>query len=144
MSIRERLAARTRPRATFMLRVDDDTMVRAELTAAHATGDSERIATSTASLEACYEALIITALPPRDLERLLADHPPADAGSNVQFDAQTFIPAVLAACIDGDETADDWAEYIKAGSLTTGELNALFSAVWELNYRIPDTNIKKG
>lgn len=146
MSLRDRLAVRARPTTTYGLRVDDDTTARAELVAAQADGDAERVAAARAAVHACYEQLLIRALPPTDMEALLEAHPPTktqrDRGA--VFDPVTFVPALLTACVESDITVDDWSDYTTKGPLTQGETTALFTAVWELNYRAPDPDLPKG
>jgi hypothetical protein len=144
MGLKDRLSARRRPTATYGLRIDDDTVARAELGAARAAGDEARIVAAQEAVEACYEQVTLTALPPAELEALIAAHPPPKE-SQVQkaWNPVTFIPALLAASVDSDVTEDDWAEYHRSGAMTTGEIADLFNAVWELNYRAPDPNVKK-
>ena len=148
MSLRERLAARARPTASFHLRVDDDSQAHADLVAAQAVGLPERIATAQAALEACYERLELSALAPADMEALLEAHPPPPdqrESTNVMFNQVTFVPALIAACVvDSDMTEDDWVEFTTKGPVTRGEVLALFNACWDLNHRTPDINLKKG
>lgn len=144
MGLKDRLSARRRPTATYQLRIDDDTTARAELAAARAAGDEARIVAAQEAVEACYEQVTLTALPPADMEALLAEHPAPETlqGKSI-FNPATFIPALLAACVDSDVTEADWAEYITTGAMTFGETTDLFNAVWELNYRAPDPAIPK-
>lgn len=145
MSLRERLAARARPTASFHLRVDDDTSAQADLVAAQAVGLPERITAAQAAVEACYERLELSALPPADMEALLEAHPPTpDQPGNTMFNQATFVPALIAACVDSDMGEDDWAEFVAKGPITRGEVLALFNACWDLNHRTPDINLKKG
>lgn len=144
MSLKDRLATRKRPTITYALRIDDDTIARSELVAAQAVGDEGRIVAAREAVEACYEQVVITALPPTELEELLEAHPPppADQGKKM-FNPATFVPALLAACVNSDVTEEDWAEYVTAGAMTTGEVSAIFNAAWELNYRVPDPSLPK-
>jgi hypothetical protein len=145
MGLKDRLADRPRPSTTYSLRIDDDEIPRAELIAARAAGDESRIVAAQEAVEACYEQVTITALPPADMEALLAEHP-APENANVQkiFNPATFVPALLAACMDSDVTEEDWAVYVTTGAMTIGEVGALFDAVWSLNYRAPDPSVPKG
>jgi hypothetical protein len=153
MGLKDRLAARKRPSTSYSLRVDDDTAARAELAAAQqyrsptGSSDAGRVAAAQAAVDACYEQLIITALPPVEMEALLAAHPATDAQrakDKAVFNSDTFVAALLAACIDSDVTEADWHEYTTTGSMSTGETNALFAAAWEINYRDPSPSIPKG
>jgi hypothetical protein len=146
MGLKDRLATRKRPSTTYSLRIDSDDAARAELSAAQAADDEERIAAARAAVEACYEQLTITALPPVELEALLAAHPPVekDRGKKI-FDPRTFIPALFAACIKSDiTTEEEWAEYTTTGAMTAGEVNELFDKAWEINYRVPSADLPKG
>lgn len=145
MSLRDRLAARQRPTVTFLLRIDEDGAALAELAAAQAVGAPERVAAAEAAVEACYERLTINALPPADLEALVEAHPPSEAERDKKiFNMPTFLPALLAACVDSDITEDEWATLTTKGPLTQGETTALFQAAWEINYRSPDPGLPKG
>lgn len=144
MGLKDRLASRQRPSTTYRLRIDDDAAARSELAAAH---DADSIAAAQAVVDACYETLTITALPPVEMEALLAAHPATDeqrAKDKTVFNQDTFVPALLAACIDSDVTEADWADYVSKGAMTTGEVNALFAAAWEINYRDPSPSLPFG
>ncbi|MGH3427347.1 MAG: hypothetical protein ACRDQZ_07225, partial [Mycobacteriales bacterium] len=147
MGLKDRLAGRPRPTRPYSLRIDDDTTARAELAAARAVGDENRIVAAQTAVEACYEQVTITALPPITMEELIAQHPPPQTkpgGQEKIFNPATFVPAVLAACVDSDVTEADWTEYITTGALTIGEVDDLFHAVWTLNYRAPSPDLPKG
>lgn len=147
MGLRDRLARGARPQVTHPLRVEDDTAARAELAAATASGDEERITLAREAVAACYEDVVIVALPPADMEALIGQHPPTQEqrSRNGIFNPATFVPALLAACVESDVTEDDWREYTStAGPMTAGEVTALFNAAWDLNYRIPDPDLGKG
>jgi len=148
VSLKDRLANRKRPSTTYSLRIDDDTAARAELAAAQAAGDDARVAAAQAVVDACYEQVTITAVAPKTMEELRAAHPPTDIqrdrDKKAEWDPATFVPALLAACVDSDITEAEWAEYTTTGSLNSGEVNSLFNAAWEINYRVPDINLKKG
>lgn len=83
------------------------------------------------------EHVTVTALPALRFDELLAEHPPTDAQrfDGLTFDPETFVPALLAACVDGGWSAQDWVEQMRAG---TSEVVELFTTVYELNRRIPD------
>jgi hypothetical protein len=145
MGLKDRLATRQRPSTTYKLRIDDDAAARTDLAAVTAAGAD--VEEAQAQLDACYEQLIITALPPVEMEALLAAHPATDAQrakDKTVFNQDTFVSALLAACIDSDVTESDWQEYTTKGAMTIGEINALFAAAWEINYRDPSPSLPLG
>lgn len=145
MGLKDKLAGTPRATITVALRVGNVTAAQAVLM--QASGDPDRVAAAEGALGACYEPVTLVALHPTQLETLIGKHPPTDeqrAKNGSLFNPETFVPALLAASIESDMTEDDWAEYTTTGAMTTGEVNALFNAAWELNYRVPDVNIKKG
>lgn len=144
MGLKDRLATRQRPTVPYALRIDDDTTARAELAAARAAEDESRIVAAQHAVEACYEQVQITALPPADMEALLAEHPPPEGSKDQKiFNRATFVPAFLAACVESDVTEEDWAVYVTTGAMTIGEAAALFDAAWSINYRTPDPSVPK-
>src|SRR5690606_38237704 len=157
------------PSASHRLLVDHDqaeaareklAKARAEARAARRQGaDETRLSkldkaaeAAEAALEACYETLRLTAVPPGVLEELAAGHPPtADQMAKAkqerdrakqrgeplpdwpEFNEDTYWPALLARCIEGDMTAEDWRE-MPAGRLSAGEVRALKNALVDINY----------
>lgn len=146
MALRPSLAKRRLPSTTFPLRIEDDTVARAGLAAAEGSGDPERIAVAEATVGACYEQLKLTSLPPETWEELVSEHPATEAQqkSGQWCNMNTFLPALLAACVEGDETAEDWANYTQRGALSSGEADALFAAVIGINQRTPEPLVPKG
>ena len=152
---RERLLARRRPTTIYQLAVEDDAAAVAELNAAkdalstarfrtdegaeQAAADAEqRLAEARAAVEACYEPVTLTALPPAEFEALVAkpEHAPRD-GKDERWNAETFPRACFLACVDtGDLSADEWAEFVD-GNLSQGEREALFLAAASVNARWP-------
>jgi hypothetical protein len=113
------------------------------------SGDESRIVAAQLAVEECYEQVTINPLPSPELEDLRQAHLPTDEqrkrlGPGILFNPDTFVPALLAACVDSDVTEEDWYEYITTGVMTSGEINALWDVVWGLNYRPPDPTIPKG
>lgn len=99
-------------------------------------------------VEACYETHIIKALPAESYEEVIEAHPPTPeqveaAGKSPderpEWNGDTFYPALLEACVDGDKTAEDWAVFLK--DLTRGELRQLKYALIALNEneRLPES-----
>lgn len=99
-----------------------------------------------AKLDACYEPLTLTALPPADFEALMAAHPPTkeQRSKDFEWNEETFRPALLAVTVEGDMTEDDWAEMNKSGQITWGEFTALFNACLNVNSRSSDDLLGKG
>jgi len=86
-----------------------------------------------AEVDACREWLVFVGLTPKEYEELLQAHP-APEGSHPDdvYNADTFIPALLAACCeDSDLTAEDWAGELQA--LNDAERTELTEAVMEAN-----------
>lgn len=140
-----RLAGAARRTATHPLRVEDDARPRAELAAALADGDEQRIADARAALGACYEELPLTAMPAEDWDDLVTAHPPPDKLKDRAWcDVATFLPAVLAVCADaGDITEADWSDHINRGAMNPGEVRALLDDVVALHDRSPSSEIPK-
>ena len=152
---RERLLARRRPSTVYQLAVDDDTAAvaavaaakdelgtarfRSDDSAAQAVTDAEeRLAAARAAVEACYEPVTLTALPPAEFEALIAKPEyAARDGKDERWNVDTFPRACFLACVDtGDLTAEEWAEFAD-GSLSQGEREALFLAAVSVNARWP-------
>lgn len=144
MGLKDRLAARQRPIATWQLRVDDDSIARSELAAAQADGDETRIVAAQLAIEACYERLTVTALAPVEFEALLEEHPAPAGQKQKMFNPKTFVPALLAACVDSDVDEETWADYTTTGAMTIGEVGGLFQVAWDVNYREPSADLLKG
>lgn len=145
MKIGDRLSSRPPVTAQYQLRVADDRETRAELAAASAEGDETRIAAALAAVQACYEEITITALAPEVMEALQGQHPPTEEqrDRNALYNAATFPAALIAACVDTEDTEQEWAEYTTKGPLTPGEALDLFHACWDINYRTPDPWLPK-
>ena len=159
-SARERLLGKKRLSITYRVRVDDTeeaeraleearSAYRQALIAADSEDDApvrnakRRRDRAREALEACYEPLTINALRPADLEKLLGEHPAQDEdGSDALWHTATFRPALLAACVDSDMTADDWAVFCEE-NLGRGERDDLWLTVLDVNHRAPDSTIPK-
>lgn len=164
VSLRDRLRERELPQATVGIRIDwseESYRLHRELdrqeqhlalaeAGNHADVDEVRARTNElrARIDSMYEMVTIRALPAADMERLLAEHPPTDEqrtqDPTVNFNRLTFFPALLAACVEGPETEQDWAEMIESGELVIGELNALIGTAMEINDRSPSVSLGKG
>lgn len=162
VSIRERLFARPRPTQTIAVRVDDTSEADAELLAARtelrqaqlrdreaeAAAAQQRVEQAQARVAEGFVEFTLTALPPADLEALLATHPPTpeqkrnDPDGN--YNPETFPAAVLAACVDSDMSEDDWREFLRSGPVGQGEASALWRAAMQVNDRSPDVRVGNG
>lgn len=168
-SQRDRLLGRPRPSLPYRLLVDPDgaEAARAELarvqaqtrqvllkqpegSAAYRTAQKRR-ADAEAAADACYETIVLRALPPARLEQLEVEHPPtpeqrarvaeqrARAKENGEpepdwpsWNDETYWPALLAECADNGMAAEDWATFL-AEHVSTGEANGLKQAVLAVN-----------
>lgn len=152
---RERLLARRRPTTVYQLAVEDDKAAIAEVTAAkddlntarfrsddaaeQAVADAEeRLAAARAALEACYEPVTLTALPPAEFEALIAKPEyVARDGKDERWNVDAFPRACFLACVDtSDLSAEEWTEFVD-GSLSQGEREAIFLAAVSVNARWP-------
>jgi hypothetical protein len=156
---RERLLARRRPSTVYQFAVEDDAEAVAELNAAkdaHNTAEfrtdddaeqavteaGKRLTKARRAVEACYEPVTLTALPPAEFEALIAkpQHAPRE-GKSEQWNPDTFPRACFLACVDtADLSADEWEAFID-GSLSQGERDALFLAAVGVNARWPSGSI---
>jgi hypothetical protein len=157
MSLRERLRDRQLPETIVWLRVDfgpgsqaaEEALAsaRQELNLARIRGGDDLEARQAAVDEAqarmdeFCEKLVLRALPPADVEALIAAHPAKDGDDPW---AESFKPALIAACVEGDETEEEWAEFLSTGQVTTGEARSLFAACMQVNDRTSDLRVGKG
>lgn len=147
-SLRARLAERRRPHLPYPLLVDDPTEAQQQLDAARQElrqvlirGDDTiaaqaAVAQAQADLDGCYAHITLTALRPADYEALIAAHPPtvvqaAETPPQI-WNPDSFRPALLAACADGDMTADDWTSFL-AERCSQGERQGLYVAALIVN-----------
>lgn len=161
-SQRDRLMNRTLPSVTQAIAIDDPTSALRALSHAdrvhqHAvrSGDAAEIKRTKAALtraqkkhDACFEQLTIRALRPKMYEALIAEHPPTREQTATatapheapQWNRDTFRPALLAACVEGDMTAEDWAAWLEEHS-SRGEGDKLFVVTLALNEaeRLPES-----
>ncbi|MBB5130542.1 hypothetical protein HNP84_000230 [Thermocatellispora tengchongensis] len=157
-SLRDRLRARQRPSVPCRLQVDDtaaaqraaeEAVVALRLAQARGaapeevTAAREAVTAAQAALEACYATVTVTALPPGDLEALVAAHPPREGSDDREWNTDTFPRALLLECLPGDMTGEEWAEFL-ATSCSDGEVAALEQAALAVNVRAPDGTLPKG
>lgn len=165
MGLKERFASRQLPQVVYPLRMDyspESDAAEREFAAAERElafaqsqgfvdlgGYRRRVDQARAAREQFYEQLTIRALPPAEFEELVAAHPSSKEqrdknGPAAVWNVDTFVPALLAACVDSDMTADDWTEVTSKGPMATGEVAALFQAALQVNDRTPDEHLGKG
>lgn len=156
MSQRERLLRRRIPALQVPIRVDFSAeSYRAFQAYAEAVQDLRsatfrigalddaraRVEETRAAVEPFQEILRVSPLPTAAYEALVQTHPPTAAdppGSSWHTD--TFVPALLAACVGQDlpegqrMSEQDWADWIAtAGAGVIGDLNPLFRAALQVN-----------
>lgn len=166
MSLREQLRGRSLP--TEVVRIPTDPGEYARLDRALATarwaldearasgrpdtaGLRARVGGAQAELDACpVIEVTLRTLPPPEWEALVDLYPATEdqQARGMQWNATTFRPALLAACVvtpEGDEplTADDWERVVKDGELAAGEYNTLCNAAVQLNLRAPVSAVGK-
>lgn len=164
VSLRDRLRERQLPQATVGIRIDwseesyqlhrDLDRQEQHLGLAEAGNHPDvdevraRVTELRARIDSMYELVTIRALPAAEMERLIAENPPTPEQSKqdptANFNRDTFFPALLASCVEGPETEQDWSEMINSGELVIGELNALIATAMELNDRSPSVSLGKG
>jgi hypothetical protein len=122
----------------------------AETRRAVSTAHRRRVDAAQDAVDDCYVLLTVRALPPAEMEGLIAEHPAGD-GERAIFNRATFAPALLARCVFDDPdatepamTEPEWVDEISKGSSSLGEVSELFAACWQVNDRTPDRHIPKG
>ena len=156
MSLRARIAERETPRTEYRLRIRQTAGPEAELRRTQeelfrdpgAPDARDAVDAARRALDACYEVLVIEALAPNDFEDLLAKHQPTPEqrkeNPDASFNPATFRPALMEACVQGDMTADDWADFLVKPGSSLGEVNDLWWTVWGINGRAPDPSVPLG
>lgn len=168
MGLRDALRGRGLPHITVPIRAVPSAQIAAaeaelaEASAAVAEAEArqrvttalrQRLAAAEQTLDDCYVLLTIRALPPAELEALLAEHPAGEdeREQGLPFARKTFAPALMARCVFDDAeapepalTAEEWADELAKGSSSMGEISAIFGACWQVNDRSPDARIPKG
>jgi hypothetical protein len=167
MSQRERLLGRRVPPTRVAIRVDfspeadaafaaHEEAVRDLRTAEFRTADLEqiraRVAETKAALAQYQEILLVSAVAANEYDELIGAHPPTDKQREDGFvwNPDTFVPALLAACI-GQELPEaermsekDWIDWTTTASAgVSGELVALYQACLQVNDRRIDMHVGK-
>lgn len=157
---RERLRARSLP--TRQVHLPRDPVehaaavveLQAALIAAKAGGPEarDRVTEAAAAVDSVdVETFVLRCLPPPEWEALKALHPPTPAqqAQGLEWDAATFRPALLAACVvpPEGETAyseSDWVEFARDGRVSVGEQDLLVATAVLLNTRAVQVATGKG
>lgn len=159
-SLRDRLRARPRPTLAYELPVGDvaaarQAMAGAEdaLRAARFRSDDaaeqavaaarETLTEAEANLEACYETVTLTALPPAEFEALVAVHPPREGTGDEAWNIDTFPRACFLACAPGDLSEAEW-EAVLGENLSHAERAELYSLAIAVNVRVVSPALPKG
>lgn len=166
MGTRDRLLGRRIPPVPVTLRADfspesdaayaavesaTQALQIAEASGGDTTAARERLEAAQAALEPFAELLHAVTLAPDVYDDLVDAHPPTDeqrAKGHI-WDPETFVPALLAACLqqDGEPvmSAEDWDEWSHTpGAAASGELATLFGLCLALNDRAPAVRVGKG
>ena len=148
---RERLRARSLP--TRQVHLPRDPVehaaavleLQAALLAAKSGGPEarDRAAAAAAAVDAVdVETFVLRCLPPPEWEALKALHSPTpeQAARGLEWDAATFRPALLAACVvppagEAAYTEADWVEFGRDGRVSVGEQDLLVGTAVLLNTR---------
>lgn len=168
MSQRERLLGRRIPPTPVAIRVDfsaeadaayaeheaaSRALQMAEFRGADLDAERARVDAAKAAIEPYLEVLLVAPVAPDLHDDLIGAHPPTDEQrkQGAQWDTDTFMPALLAACIgqelpEGERMAEkDWAEWASTASASaSGELVTLFQTCVTVNDRSPDVRVGKG
>lgn len=158
MTLADRLRERGLPSTTVPIRtgrIADTQQARAALDEAIRLRDKapgidpdleQAVVDARTALDACYEDVTVKAIEPAAYEALVAAHPPTDEQDEQGFawNPDSFVPALLAACVDMGLSEDEWLEMCSAGPLALGESAELFEAAVKVNGRSPDLRTGKG
>lgn len=106
----------------------------------------QTVADARMALDACYEDVPVRAIPPVQYEALLGLHPPteAQAEDGFRWNPDSFVPALLALCVDMGLDEAEWTEMCTVGPLALGESAELFETAIRINGRAPDLRTGKG
>lgn len=154
MSLKERLLARERPTATYPCRVapvEETQEAEQGLAAARkvalsvkaddkdATRKAKRLLTQAEKRrDACYEPIVLRALPPAEFEALGDTYPEADEKDSEEVRRQRdeeYLHGVFLASVEGDLTEAEWTEFVQQ-HLSTGERNDLYNIAIAINGRV--------
>ncbi|WP_067967533.1 hypothetical protein [Nocardiopsis trehalosi] len=164
MGARDRLRARKRPHANYRFQVEDPTSAekalavvqeqyRAALLKAkdgERDADVKRLAKKVEAarekVDACFEEITLRAMAPKDLEALIAAHPPRkDHEDDDAWNTETFPRALFLECVEGvaDMSAADWEAFLDE-NCSEGERGELLLTAQVVNVRAPGSQVPKG
>lgn len=158
--LRDRLLGRSRPSLVYELPIGDVAAARlavaraedavraaryrADENAEQALAEARAALTQAeADLDACYEKVTLTALPPADFEALVALHPPREDTSDEAWNPETFPRACFLACAPHEVSEAEW-EQVLAENLSLAERGELYSVAIAVNVRLVSPALPKG
>lgn len=168
MSQRERLLGRRVPPTPVAIRVDfsseadvafaaHERALQDLRTAEFRGGDLDearaRVAETKAALAPHQEVLHVAPIAPSEYDALIGEHPPTkeQREQGATWNTETFLPALLAACIGQDlppterMSEKDWIDWTTTASAgVSGELVVLYQTCLRVNDRSPDVHVGKG
>lgn len=154
MSLKERLLGRERPTATYPCRVApveetreaEQGLAAARKVALSVKAEDKDAARKAKRLldkaekrrDACYEPIVLRALPPADFEALGDTYPDAPEGAPDEVRRahdEEYLHGVFLASVEGDLTEAEWTEFVQQ-NLSTGERNDLYNLAIAVNGRV--------
>jgi hypothetical protein len=152
----DRLSGRALPTDTYWIRVDDPTQAGEALAEAREnfrtkllidapedaiTEAREAVKAAEAALKACYEPIVVTALPPDDFEVLVGKHKPRPDTDDDAWDTTTFPKACFFACAPKEWDTAGWEAFLT--TLSSAEKKSLFHTAVAVNARVLDPTLPK-
>lgn len=87
-------------------------------------------------VQACWETIRLTAMPPDEYEDLKAAHPPTpedlEADPEAEWSKSSLRPALLASCAEGGLSAEEWQTML-AERFSKGERQDIFTTALAIN-----------
>lgn len=163
-NLRDRIKAKAQHKTTYkMVIVDDATADAAEaaytgsqtaLRRAVAAKDAKAQKTAQAAVDlaraglaACVDVLVFEALESHVFEALIVLHEPTEAqqAEGKQWNAETFSPALIAACsVEQGMTEAEWAEELATKRWSLADRNDIFTKALSANVTARSVTVPKG
>lgn len=158
-SPRDRILGRPKPTATYKLPVADTAAAARELTEAQSElalilmGDTadltradearSRVESARAGYDACFEAIVCTALEPPEFEALVDQYPARkDHPEDESWNVDTFPRELFLRCAPDYLNRQEWEEWLTT-SVNEAEQIALYNTAIKANTRTVDEAIPK-
>lgn len=155
-SLREQLLGRPRPTLQCPIAVADTaaaeraaTEAQAELQLLVLTGEADaaaearqRLQEAKTALEACFQPVTLTALPPDEFEALADAHPPREGTDDEAWNVDTFPRACFLACAPTDLSTQEWETFLSE-RVNDGERARLYGTALAVNVRTVDPTVPK-